>query len=544
MAQRRVAIYCRVSDPKQEQGLSLQDQERQCREYAEERGWRVVGVFSEKWDGEEIYRPKLRELHAAGKRGEADTVLVWKQDRLGRGQTAHEVVFYMCELNGLEPVCVLEPYGDSPEALMMRGMRGIVSGEEKRNIGLRTQGGRRARARAGKLIPGPRPLFGYKWKDLGPRKGQTKVAYEIDDDPMGPGLPSPAAVVRRIFAEIAAGRTLGQVTAGLNADGIPTVMRRGPWLSSAIASIAKHPYYLGDAVAFGEQRWARVKVEGRSVYRRTCRSEDERVPLPPGTVPPLVSLAIAAAVRERLARNKAQARRNNAHPEAYLVRGFVFCGTCGHVAQAIMQTRKAEYAQPPRPVYRVTPQRSRGEHVDCPQASIAAPRLDEAVWARVREVFLDDDLIARALARLRHESDPTADRRAGVAKALEDVRKQRAGLIKVGGLVRDPDAAQQVAGQLDWLARRQRELEDEREALKAERSAWRYRQDALEQLAAWRATVAANLDTMPFEARRDLLVGLGATVELFPVKHEPRFRITLGLPLDEPGDGFVNRSTR
>ena len=191
VSQPRAAIYCRVSSEAQEDGASLDEQERICRDYAAQHGLAVVDVYREVYDGEEIERPVLRQLLAAGKRGDADAVIVWKQDRLGRGIKAHEVVYYMCELAGLEPLCVLEPYGDSSELTMTRGMRGIVSGEEK------TQGGRKARASAGKIIPGPRPLYGYAWKDAGHGKGQTKVAYVVKDDE--------AAVVRHIYRELAGG---------------------------------------------------------------------------------------------------------------------------------------------------------------------------------------------------------------------------------------------------------------------------------------------------------------------------------------------------
>src|SRR5207248_154207 len=131
-----------------------------------------------------------------------------------------------------------EPYADTSEGRMTRGMKGIVSGEEKANIRLRTQGGRLARARAGKLIPGPRPLYGYRWRHAGTGKGQTKVAYEIDE--------ATAPIVRRIFTELVAGRTLAAVAEGLHADGIPTPHRAARWVYSSVQCIAKNTRYAGD----------------------------------------------------------------------------------------------------------------------------------------------------------------------------------------------------------------------------------------------------------------------------------------------------------
>src|SRR5215211_6288148 len=43
----RVAIYCRVSSPGQEDNSSLDTQEAACRAHAAEQGWTVVGVYRE-----------------------------------------------------------------------------------------------------------------------------------------------------------------------------------------------------------------------------------------------------------------------------------------------------------------------------------------------------------------------------------------------------------------------------------------------------------------------------------------------------------------
>src|SRR5215211_5456740 len=107
----RVAVYCRISDPKKAVGESFPVQERDCRIYADAHGLEVVRVVHEQADSYEIDRPKLRDLLAAGKRGEFDAVMVWKQDRLGRGNMAHEVLYYLILNAGLQPLCALEPYG-------------------------------------------------------------------------------------------------------------------------------------------------------------------------------------------------------------------------------------------------------------------------------------------------------------------------------------------------------------------------------------------------------------------------------------------------
>ncbi len=372
VSQPRAAVYCRVSSEAQEDGASLDEQERICREYAARHGLAVVDVFREVYDGEEIERPVLRLLLNAAKRGEADTVIVWKQDRLGRGIKAHEVVYYMCELAGLEPACVLEPYGDSSELTMTRGMRGIVSGEEKKNIRLRTQGGRKARASAGKIIPGPRPLYGYEWKDAGHGKGQTKVAYVVNDDE--------AAIVRHIYRELAGGKGLKTLALEMTAAGIPTPNGGPHWNSTTIRKIAREPRYTGRAYAYGPRKVVRVKgPHGGKVWREFARPEAEIVALPDGTIPPIVGEAEAALVGEQLARNQREAVRNSREPERFLLRaGHIRCGACGRAAHTML---KAGHTS--RAVYVV--QRYEWRHKDCPHTTTGAATLDAQVWEDLKE---------------------------------------------------------------------------------------------------------------------------------------------------------------
>src|SRR5439155_21486905 len=179
----RAAIYCRVSSARQEDGYSLDDQERGCRQYAEQRGYQVAVVEREVADSTALSRPRLDALREAGRRGELDRVLVYVQDRLGRGADIIAVTLYLLEAVGLAAECVLEPFGSTALDKGLVAIRGMGSGMEEENIARRTQAGRRARARSGKLIPGYKVLYGYRWRDA------SKSAYDID--------PETAPVVRR-----------------------------------------------------------------------------------------------------------------------------------------------------------------------------------------------------------------------------------------------------------------------------------------------------------------------------------------------------------
>ena len=531
----RAAIYCRVSSTMQEDGASLSEQERICREYAGRHNFDVVAVYHETADGEEIERLKLRQLLALGRRGEARHVVVWKQDRLGRGNKAHEVVFYMCELSGLEPHCVLEPYGDTSEAMMTRGMRGIVSGEEKKNIRLRTQLGRKARARAGKLIPGPRPLYGYRYVDVGTGRGQTKVAYEPD--------PETAPIVRRIFRELASGKAIRRVADGLNADGIPTPWRAKQWLYSSVRLLARHPAYCGDGCAYGSVKRKRVQgVGGERRLLRTARDPDERIALPEGTIPALVSREEWQAARAAAAKNKREAVRHNRDPEAFLLRaGYIRCGHCGRGAHVVWKPPKRGSAQTHRPNYVIARNRADATHSECPNTTISAARIDATVWRRVESLLLDDAVIRREVARLR-TADPGPDERKAVERALAQVAQQQHKAARAI-LVLDDDAAEPLVEQLALLGRRKAELAGEIARVAAREAAWRRAEETLDRIETWRARVARNLRDATYPLKRDVLTALDVRVTLYPAGHEPRYVIEAAVPLPEEADAAIVSST-
>lgn len=511
----RAAIYCRVSGKPQEDGYSLDEQEAGCRAYAEGRGYNIVGVYREVFDGEEVTRPRLDALREAGKRGEVDVAVVYVQDRLARGADPIAIVLWLLDAAGIAPECVQEPFEDDEMGIVMRTFRGMKSGIEKADIRRRTQGGRRARAKAGRLIPGGSPLYGYKWVDAGTGKGQGKVGYEID--------PDTAPVVRRIFRELAGGKTLNAVARGLTADGIPTPGRSAQWNVSTIRKTVNHPSYVGEAYAFGIRKTVRVKgPDGRKVWRQVPRPAEEMIPLPPGTIPAIVDADEAAIVRARLAQNQQSAVRNARHPERFLLRGgFVHCPDCGLVVYSRMKPGKREGNAAHAEYYT---QRTAWRHKECATTAMSAALLDREIWEGLKALLADDDLIRREVARNRR-ADPTAHDLSALDAALRDLASQQANLTD--GVAETNNAAVRalLLERLAAIDERRARVELERVALLAQRAAWQEAESYLTTLEAWRATWLANLEDAgdDYEFKRAILTELDVQVKLYPAGREPRW---------------------
>lgn len=82
------------------------------------------------------------------------------------------------------------------------------SAHEREVIAQRTQSGKRQAARSGRIVgSSAAPRYGFRYTE-------DKHAYLVDDRHM--------QVVRRIFSEVASGRSLYSVVEGLNRDRTPS----------------------------------------------------------------------------------------------------------------------------------------------------------------------------------------------------------------------------------------------------------------------------------------------------------------------------------
>ena len=83
---KRVAIYARVSTV--DKGQDPETQLLALRQYAERRGFQIVGEYIDYASGTREDRPHYRALLEAARKRELDVVLVWRYDRFARSTQA------------------------------------------------------------------------------------------------------------------------------------------------------------------------------------------------------------------------------------------------------------------------------------------------------------------------------------------------------------------------------------------------------------------------------------------------------------------------
>ena len=510
-AQPRAAICVRVSSQGQElDGTSLETQEAACRRYAGERGYTIDErhVYREVHTGADLHeRGRMTDLRAAARAGEIGIVVCHAVDRLSRNQAHLYIVAEELEGAGIRLEFVTEDFEDSAVGKFIRSAKAFAAEVEREKFGERARRGKMARVRAGKLMHGKAPLYGYDWTD--DSKGRLVVN------------PITAPVVRRIFREGAAGRPLRSVAAGLSADGIPAP-RGGPIRDFVVVGrILHNGAYRGEAFAY-RARYERLPGSHRS--RRIPLPPEEWIPLPAGTIPELVDEVTFAAVQERLRLNKQHSPRRTLDPEAYLLRGgYVRCGYCGYAMVVHRKSRGTRYE---------CVMRSRSSGL-CVQFGISTRVLDAAVWSRVEAVLTHPELIATQLQRLRQDDPSEADLSA-VERALSEIGRKLANLTRSLALFDNQEAAAPVVAEMEALRGQQRALEAEHEAIRARRAGWEAGQKRLADLESWCRGVAARLGDLSYQQRRLALDALGVQIQVWKSDHTPRYAITASIPL---GDG-------
>ncbi len=147
----RVALYSRVST------LNNQDPEmqlRELREYAERRGWEILGEYGDRGiSGAKDSRPELNRLVADAHRRRFDAVVVWKFDRFARSVSHLLRALETFWALGIEFVSLSEQVDTStPTGKMVFTVLGAVAELERSLIAERVRAGlRNARAKGRKL---------------------------------------------------------------------------------------------------------------------------------------------------------------------------------------------------------------------------------------------------------------------------------------------------------------------------------------------------------------------------------------------------------
>lgn len=233
---KRVAAYCRVSTDKEQQEHSFETQKEMYTDMIMMKlNWQMAGIYADEGITGTIAkkRPDFMRMIEDCRKGKIDLIITKSVSRFSRNNL--DCLLYVRELKEMGIPIIFEKEGINTLQVSSELLITLFSGlsqAESESISMNVKIGKRQSLKNGN-VP-----FSYK-SFLGYRKGADGKP-EIDEEQ--------AVIIRRIFAEYLAGKSLLDIAKGLTADEIPTARGKTNWSSARVQSILTNEKYKGDAL--------------------------------------------------------------------------------------------------------------------------------------------------------------------------------------------------------------------------------------------------------------------------------------------------------
>jgi site-specific DNA recombinase len=401
--------YCRVSTQGQEDNQSLATQDAANRQHAQANNWPVHESIFEIYSGANLHeRPKLNQLRERVRNGEVARIICYSLDRLTR-EIPHLMILldeldrYACQL-----VFVTEPLDRSLEGQLIQMIKGYAAARERAAILERTQRGKLAKLKSGKVAGCGRPLFGYRLNS----EGQREI-YEPE-----------ARIIRFIFTLSGEQRlSTRAICKELTEQGITTSQGRAYWASNTVSEMLRRTEYKGVYLARTYTSKKESNGKGKLIERRRARAPEDAIDLS-HTTPAIVSTELWEAAQATLAGRALDQTRNQ--KQFYLLRGLVFCERC----QRRLYTTTGEKRQGIARRYYYCRSKNSFDPDRC-KLLVSAERLEREVWQAVAAIFTSKETIERVRAGLPDWEQYQQDRANILRARLAKLEQSRERLLKL-----------------------------------------------------------------------------------------------------------------
>ena len=453
----RCAVYARYSSDRQSP-LSITDQVRKCREFAERQGWQVLDehIYSDQAvTGTTAERVGLRQLlETATSPGRPfDALLVDDTSRLSR--TLADALRIADQLRFARVRVLFVSQGidtESEQADVLLATHGIVDSLYVKELAKKTHRGLEGKFLRG-LHTGSR-CYGYRRVpvedptrlDSYGRAKITGVRLAIDE--------CQAAVVRCIFSDYAAGLSLKAIAKRLNVESVPPPapyrgQRHASWSPPALSWILHNERYRG-RVVWNKTRKLRNPLTGKRLHRPRDSSEWKVVEMPHLRI---ISDELWLRVQERLEfARQAFARGGWARPylRGYLLSGILKCGLCGSNLALLTNRSKAGVGK-----YGCSLHRYRG--VCNNRLLVRRDEIETEVLTGLQREVLRDEVVTYTIAAVKRE---VRKRLAAARDGIAGIRRRRDLLQrKIENLVTAVSDGYRSPALLAELGRRELELQ-------------------------------------------------------------------------------------
>ena len=437
----RCAIYARVSTARQaEQKISIPDQLRRMKKYANVREFEVVAEYVENGvSGRDDRRPEFQAMidEACQKRRPFDVILIHSFSRFFRDEVSFELYRRKLEKNGVVVISITQEMIEGPGGELTRRIIALTDEMRSKEDAKHVLRGMQENARQG-FWNGSKPPFGYQAIAAEKRGDKTKKKLVID--------PKAAETVRLIFKLFLEGDgatgPLGvkHIAKWLNARGYKTPTGKA-FYTSRIHAILTNETYAGAA-------WFNRK----DTKTGEIRPREEWIPY---TVPSIIPEETIQRARMLLSARRPSKTPPRLSSSNVLLTGVAVCEGCGR--PLMMTTGKGGAYR----YYRCAGKHLNGECDGGVAMAIREEKLDELTLTALTDKLITPkrtQAIVAAVAKKREGG------RSEASQALSQLRGQ---LGQVNKRIRNMiDAlADGLMGETELFKEKMAEAEAEREEI-------------------------------------------------------------------------------
>lgn len=227
----RATIYCRISRDDEGLSLGVERQREDCERLAEQRGWDVVGTYTDNdlsaYSGKP--RPAWEKMLEIFSRGEADAIVAYSSSRMYRRVAELTRLIDLVNTKGISIATVSsgDVNLDTADGRMIAGILAQVDQGEVERIKERVIRKRQSLVAEGKWTGGHRP-FGYQ--DV-PAEGGGKKLEVVETE---------AEMMRAAATAVLNGVSLASITRLWNGEGISTTGGK-PWSKTHLRVMLSRP---------------------------------------------------------------------------------------------------------------------------------------------------------------------------------------------------------------------------------------------------------------------------------------------------------------
>jgi site-specific DNA recombinase len=439
-----IAIYVRVSTEEQAtKGYSVQGQIEACIKKAGTSD--VLQYVDEGWTGEIIERPGLIRLREDIKKGIVDELICYDPDRLSRKLMNQLILDDEFKRQGVKILFVNGEYAETSEGHLFFSMRGAFSEFEKAKIKERTSGGRRTKAKNGKVVKNNH-LYGYNFD-------KEKSMYVVNEEE--------AKVVKMIFDYYTDPKFgfqgMNGIAKHLTDLDIPRKRNGKVWHRNVIRQILTNQSYTGTYI---QNRW---NTEGGYVAKQRgdkfvqgVRDEEEWIVI---NIPPIIDEVQFKRAQDLMQHGR---RRSSGHySHDYLLSGLVRCGQCG---RSMTGKRTLSHG---KDFYIYTCKKNNPGYTGTCSRQMSENKLNKAVWDNVYEIIKNPDLVD--VMEKGNGNDHLVKELDMINAELEKNKKGRQRLVKLVSLSEDIDTTD-IIEELRQMQERFNKLNEKKTEIESELS--------------------------------------------------------------------------